>query len=92
VTIEIPGDAPLETIDAAQLPKNWSSYPAPARLAQIGTSWAKGGRTLVLVVPSAVVRGEENVLLNPAHARMADVKIVDAVPFGFDPRLLRARG
>ncbi len=91
VTIEIPDDASVETLDVAQLPKNWAAFPAPARLAEIGTSWAKTGSSLVLVVPSAVVRGEENLVLNAAHAQMARVMIVESVPFALDVRLVRAR-
>ena len=44
---------------------------------------------LVLFVPSAVVRGEHNVLINPAHADMKHVRILDSEVYEFDPRLIR---
>jgi RES domain-containing protein len=91
VTLGIPSDAPIETLEPGSLPKHWNAHPAPARLAAIGTSWARSARSLVLAVPSAVIPGEENLILNPAHADMARVRIVEIAPFAFDPRLLRGR-
>ncbi len=91
VTIAIPDDASSESVESSALPKQWASFPAPARLAEIGTAWAKSGRTLVLVVPSAVVPGENNLVLNPAHPEMARVAIVESIAFVFDARLVRGR-
>jgi len=41
----------------------------------------------VLVVPSAVITIEHNVLLNPRHPELRRVRIVDDAPFSFDTRL-----
>jgi hypothetical protein len=45
------------------------------------------GEALVLIAPSAVVPQELNVMLNPAHPRMTDVRIIASTRFRFDPRL-----
>jgi RES domain-containing protein len=42
-----------------------------------------------LSVPSAVIPIERNLLLNPLHPAIAQVRITDDQPFSFDPRLLR---
>ncbi|MBI2497892.1 MAG: RES domain-containing protein, partial [Opitutae bacterium] len=43
-----------------------------------------------LRVPSVVVPGEFNYLLNPAHPDFKRVKIGKPEPFSFDPRLAPA--
>lgn len=38
-------------------------------------------------VPSIVVQGEYNFLINPWHGRMKEVEIIATEPFEFDTRL-----
>jgi hypothetical protein len=38
-------------------------------------------------MPSIIVPQERNVMLNPAHRPMSDVRIVSTERFRFDPRL-----
>jgi RES domain-containing protein len=52
-----------------------------------GDGWLERAEALVLIAPSAVVPQELNAMLNPAHARMADMRIVAEEPFRFDSRL-----
>ncbi len=77
----------LETLGASRLPQNWKAEETPASTRALGSAWARAGRTLGLVVPSAVVPGERNVILNPRHAAFADVKIDGPSRFAFDPRM-----
>jgi RES domain-containing protein len=42
----------------------------------------------VLEVPSVIIPGEVNYLLNPAHPHFRKIVIRKAEPFAFDPRLL----
>jgi RES domain-containing protein len=85
---ELPDDA-FATLDRAKLPKAWRAVPAPAALQEIGEEWVRSGRSAALIVPSAVLPAEVNVLLNPAHADLAKLVRVSAQPFAFDPRLRR---
>ena len=71
----------------SQLPSNWRSYPAPARLQEIGTDWLLGESSLVFIVPSAINAQEKNIHLNPAHPEMKYLKISSVRPFHFDPRM-----
>ena len=57
------------------------------KLAEMGAHWALSGRSLLLQVPSAVVAGEYNVLINPTHPEMGTVTIADVRPYVFDERL-----
>ncbi len=54
----------------------------------LGDVWLDDRKTLALRVPSIVVAGEFNVLLNPEHPDMGKVKIVSVDPYVFDDRLL----
>ena len=74
--------------EVKQLPHDWRAYPAPDWEADLGDTWIHDGAFLVLGVPSAVVPEEFNVLINPAHPAMRQVKVISVRPFRFDDRLL----
>jgi RES domain-containing protein len=89
--VDIPDALRVPRIEPHELPAHWYRNPAPPELADLGTRWVASGRSAALQVPSAVVRGEHNVLLNPAHADFARLRIGRPQPFELDPRLLPAR-
>jgi RES domain-containing protein len=68
-------------------PVSWRLYPYSEATQRFGTTWAKAGRSIALRVPSAVVPGEFNYLLNPAHADFGTLKRSRPGKFLFDPRL-----
>lgn len=86
---DIPGDIVLEQVPIAKLPKNWQAYPAPEELAQWGTEWALSKRSLLLRVPSVIVAGEFNILINPKHSDLIRVKISTIEKYSFDKRLVK---
>lgn len=76
-------------VEVSQFPPgDWRAYPAPEWQAELGDMWLQDGTFLWLAVPSAVVPQEYNVLINPLHARMADVRVASVQGFSFDKRLL----
>ena len=88
-TIAVPDDTSAETITEEILPNNWRQRPAPVELEEIGTRWIEEKRSLLLRVPSAVVKGDYNVLINPAHSDMKEVEIAAVEPYLLDERLVR---
>lgn len=88
--VELPDDA-IERLPRDRLPPSWRDYPAPGTTAAIGTEWARRGEALALLVPSAVVPEEHNVLLNPAHPRFRKLARERAEPFSLDPRMWKRR-
>ena len=52
--------------------------------------WLRAGRTPVLRVPSVIVPGASNLLLNPHHPAAAGTRVTARQPFSFDPRLWTA--
>lgn len=88
-TIEIPGDIVAEEVAVSSLPRNWRDTPAPLELAELGTYWARAHRSFLLRVPSAVVEHEYNVLINPLHADMSRIVLVEVESYTLDERLVR---
>ncbi|MBN1675521.1 MAG: RES family NAD+ phosphorylase [Kiritimatiellae bacterium] len=88
-TLEIGAGIVPRVLRARDLPRNWRTHPPPIALAQIGTDWIRAGKSLLLRVPSAVVTGEHNMLINPAHPDMARVRLLTVDSYSFDERLLR---
>jgi RES domain-containing protein len=86
--VVIPAVIPEDCIDRPhRVADDWQANPAPAGTQQFGARWAAAARTAVLRVPSVVVHGEFNFVLNPAHPDFARIRILPAEPFRFDPRL-----
>lgn len=91
VRIFIPDDARAMQVSQEQL-AGFMAEPDPiAASRRIGDGWVDRGDTLVLEVPSVLVPEETNLVLNPAHPRMREVKIVSTRAFRFDPRLVVRR-
>lgn len=78
----------IEVPDAALL-EEFANPVAPNErdAATYGDSWLRSGRSLGLVVPSAVLSVEKNVIINPLHSTAGIVQIVESAPFEFDARL-----
>lgn len=87
LTIRVPEDTIL-SVPLDQLPEGWNELSPPDTIKDITESWLTDNRFLLLKVPSAVVTGEYNFLINPAHARASEVVITDKRPYQFDSRLL----
>jgi RES domain-containing protein len=78
----------VATLDVALLPPNWRGLNHET-CRNLGSDWAASRSSLALTVPSAVVEGEWNVLLNPKHPQFAKVQITDSKPFRYDERMFR---
>jgi len=71
-----------------RVPDSWRQYPHTPATQEFGAKWIRESRSAALRVPSAVVPGEFNYLINPGHADFGEVKIGKPEPFAFDPRLV----
>lgn len=89
VEIAVPDDAGILRIGREQIATDADRPRRDGRTwyQRTGDRWLERGDALVLIAPSAVVPQELNAMLNPAHPRMADVRIVSSTRFRFDPRL-----
>jgi RES domain-containing protein len=89
ITIEIPDAIEILTLDKATLLRDWKSFPHSNTTQEIGEDFILKKEYIVLKVPSAVVQGDYNYLINPQHKHFDKVKIVDKEVFAFDERLFK---
>jgi len=89
VEIDIPDTIDILEIAIEQLPARWHAIPSLPASQKVGDRFVTENKYAVLKVPSAVVPGDFNYILNPKHPKFQKIKIVDATPFPFDPRLMR---
>lgn len=87
VTIEIPDACKILKINSNTLNKNWSVFPHTLSTQILGDAFVNEQKFLVLKVPSAVVAGDFNYIINPYHKDFHKIKIVKTEPFNFDERL-----
>jgi RES domain-containing protein len=83
-------DELVAPLDLSALPEDWQS-PENPECKRLGDTWLAGAGSVGLLVPSAIVPEENNLLLNPDHA---DFKLVTSLPprsIRFDPRLTTDR-
>jgi RES domain-containing protein len=87
VSFEVPDD--LIAPPPRRLPKGWDALP-PYRPAvqKVGDAWVKSGRSLALQVPASVLPERFNVLVNPAHPDIGQVREVSRVRLNWPPRLV----
>jgi RES domain-containing protein len=85
ISATLPEGEPARTVAVNELPPEWWTNLAATRA--LGDAWIRARSSLALNVPSVPIRSEWNVLLNPLHARMADVHIDSPQPFVFDSRM-----
>lgn len=86
ISLRIPANARIQTLKPHQLPANWRSFPHSKTTQQLGDRFVKFGRYLVLRVPSAVVPGDYNLLINPLHPMAQKIVITRTELFEFDER------
>lgn len=70
-----------------QLSRPWQFRHEETRA--IGNAWATKKTSLLLPVPSVVIPREWNVLFNPEHPTASKLKVVETIPFQFDPRMFK---
>ena len=87
VTIEIPNDALVYEILPENLQPNWNSFPHSGATQIMGDKLFKQNSYLVIKVPSAVVAGDFNFLINPAHEDFNKVTIQKVEAFSLDKRM-----
>lgn len=83
------GTSLCRTLAPRELPKGWDMNPPGEATRSLGTAWCQGHSSVALRVPSVLVPGEFNVLLNPRHPEFRRVRLGAAEPVRIDRRLIR---
>ena len=87
VGVDVPSSE-ISALPVALLPEAWRRAPPLRETQALGDDWLASNSSLGLWVPSAIVPEELNLLLNPLHPGMRQLRIDEPTPFRFDPRLV----
>ncbi len=85
--ISVPSSSATKSVNHADLLPDWNIFPSPKSTRIFGDSFIRENQFLMLQVPSAVVKGDYNILINPFDKDFEKVKIVEKENFPFDSRL-----
>jgi RES domain-containing protein len=91
VELYLPEDS-LTALPIQELKNNWEMFPYSIQTQQIGDEFIRENRFLGLKVPSAVVNGDFNYLINPRHVESPKIKVVGLSSFRFDYRIFSKEG
>ncbi|WP_373496400.1 RES family NAD+ phosphorylase [Aquiflexum sp.] len=91
VELYLPEDS-MTSLPIQELNANWEMFPYSYHTQKIGDDFIQENRFLVIKVPSAVVKGDYNFLINPRHIELQKIKIVNISPFRFDSRIFSKEG
>ena len=90
ITFEVPDLVGHRVIERSQLPDDWRLFSSYAISQPLGSAWFQQRETLLLHVPSAVVPGDTNVVINATHPDYELLQEKDRQAFSFDERFIRA--
>jgi RES domain-containing protein len=88
--INVPDKIKIERIEESNLVSNWKEFSSMPYTQEIGDEWVRSLKSAVLQVPSVVVNGDSNYLLNPAHKDFSLIKLLNTTPFEFDERIKKS--
>jgi len=84
----LPEGEPAQRLELDRLPPEWWKDDFEP-LRELGDRWIHEGSSLAIEAPSAALRMEWNVLVNPLHPAITQLKIELPQPFHFDARMFR---
>ena len=84
ISIRLPESAAPQDVSTFE---GWDQHPPGFETQVCGTHFVVEREYLSMRVPSVVVKGEYNILINPEHPDFREVVIEDIEPFFFDERL-----
>jgi RES domain-containing protein len=87
--IDIPEELKIKKLELKELNECWKKHPPDKSTQKIGDDFIDCADETILKVPSAIVQGDFNYLINPRHLDFEQIKITDSRGFPFDQRLFK---
>jgi RES domain-containing protein len=91
ISIFIPDTLQVLELSITGMPLDWRSNPHSGSTQKIGDQFIAEGKYAILRVPSAVVPGDYNYLVNSKHSGASQLEIRTIEPFEFDSRFAKSR-
>jgi RES domain-containing protein len=85
MTLKMPSSTHIIAVDPMELAADWKESVNVTRA--IGTKFLKNNEAPVLSVPTAIVPGEYNFVVNPLNQESTAFKIIKTEPFLLDSRI-----
>ena len=89
IEIEIPDNIIIKEIILKELDEDWNNHPPSSNTQKSGDEFIDSIKECLLKVPSAVVQGDSNYLINPYHTDFKKIKIIEITDFPFDKRIFK---
>jgi len=89
LTIFIPDDLTFDKIHEKDLPADWKNFPPSNATQKIGEQFILKGSHCLLFAPSAITKGDNNILINPSHGDFKYISIVQVEPFPLNKRIFK---
>jgi RES domain-containing protein len=89
ITVYIPDNISVQKLNISDLPMNWNAFPHPTSTQWFGDRFITDNKFCILQVPSAVTKGDFNILINPNHSESMEIKIVNIEDFPFGDRIFK---
>ncbi|MGI8598118.1 MAG: RES family NAD+ phosphorylase [Chitinophagaceae bacterium] len=86
ISINTSEKASILKLAEKDMPADWRSNPHSNSTQKIGDQFIVESKYLIFQVPSAIVPGDFNFLINPNHSLIKEVTIKYVEPFEFDNR------
>lgn len=84
--VDIP-EKDIANIELKDLPNNWRTNSLISETQDFGTNWLLKNKELAVLIPSAVLPIENNILINPKHLRFSYLKVGRISELNLDARL-----
>ncbi len=85
ITLNLP-DREIASFDAKKFTKIIDSNEANSKCNEEGKKWLDAKSSLALRIPSVLIPGEHNIIINPEHESFKEIKIDNIENFFFDER------
>jgi len=86
LTIKVPDHLKVKEIHWLNLPKNWKNYPHIRDTQIFGDEFVEENKFAIMRVPSAIVQGDYNIVINPKHKAFEEIEITEFANFPIDRR------
>lgn len=89
IVIETPDEVQIKSLDLKTLNKNWNSHPHYIETQKLGDYFTDSLEACILKVPSAVVKGDFNYLINPHHSEFKKIDFAEVSCFSIGKRIFQ---
>lgn len=89
ISLEIPQEKLQPLKNFSLKASQWRMNPPASITQEYGSHWLKNSKNLALVVPSAVLPSEKNILINPSHPDLSECTLTSPEALDIDARVYR---